>query len=476
MRKAKSKTAAKRAISLALCLILVFSFASIAAAKGKPVKIIFKEKLTMLKGTSDCIGGKYFDSKTKFSFSSDDKTVASISSDGRINAKKSGIAHIRCEALKNGVAVVMKLRVKVLISRNSLIKAKGTAISKTRSAKKLPVYIISKQIQKGSASRISVVCLKKGEKVLFSSNKTSVASVDSSGKIVAKAAGSAVITAKAKHSGKTFYFKERVIVADRLKDETVSTAERNSFFSTSAFVGNSVGLGQKYYFDRQGSGYLGNPLMLVRGCYSFYNDKVLSTSYVPLYKGTPMRVKDSIKKSGVDKAFINMGTNDFYSSAQNTYEQYVEYLEGIRSLNPTVAIFIESTTGVHANGQKRVLNSANVRKLNELMKDYCSKNKNMYYIDITTRMLDSYGYLSSSCCSDNYVHLTNKAYELWMEDVISFCDNLLIRQQNVEDAVKTAEESRNPKLIKTAKGKANTLKSSTFKSRMLDRINAIKAK
>ena len=298
--------------------------------------------------------------------------------------------------------------------------------------------------------------------------------IDGSGNITAVSAGSAYVKATVKRAGKSFVFKENVRVVESDQNTTITTTERNKYYSTSAFVGSSIGVGQKYYFDRQGSGYLGNPLMLVRGCYSFNNDKRLNTNYVPLYKGVAMRAKDAIKKSGVDKVFINMGTNDFYSSAQSTYNAYVEYLEGIRKENPTVEIFIESTTGVHARGQKRVLNSANVRAMNSMIEVYCSKHKDMYYIDITTRMLDSNGHLSSACCSDNYVHLTNRAYAMWMEDVTAYTDKLMIKKQNVEDAVKTAEESKSKSMIKRASNKVSYLSDSTFKTNMINRLNSIK--
>ena len=471
----------KRVVSFICVFILIVSFIggfssnSFAAEKIKDVS--FKAGTVLYKGKSEYISFSNVDNKTKVTFSSSDSSIASVSKEGKITAKKCGVSVITAKASKSGLpSIILKIKIKVLISRNAITKTYGKKYSVSAANSKIPSAVFYKQLSRGAKSQITVSSLSKTDKLSFSSSDNSVATVDSTGQIKAHKAGNTIIKATVNRSGKVFTFIYKIFVVSKASNTSISTSDRNKYYSTSAFVGSSLGLGQRNYFNSQGSGYLGNPVMLVRGCYSFANDKRAARDYIPVYKGVAMRAKDAIKKSGVDKVFINMGTNDFHSSAENTYNAYVEYLQGIRKENPKVIIFIESTTAVHAKGQKRILNTRNVKKLNAYMKEYCSKQKNMYYIDITTVMLDKGGNLSSACCSDNYVHISRKGYELWMKEVTSFTDKLMIAQRNAEDAVKSAEEGQNKEIVKYAKKKVSALKSSTFKSRLEARLKNIKTK
>ena len=155
----------------------------------------------------------------------------------------------------------------------------------------------------------------------------------------------------------------------------ITAKERNAYYGKSAFIGSSIGVGQRMYFERQGAGYLGGPVMLVRGCYAFHNDKGHVSKYMLHFRGQPMQAKYAVKAANVDRVFIAMGTNDFIHGIDQVYQDYVDYVEGIRKVNPMVVIFIESTTGVTRGRQGKTLNSRNVAELNRRMKKYCSKHK-----------------------------------------------------------------------------------------------------
>ncbi len=278
-------------------------------------------------------------------------------------------------------------------------------------------------------------------------------------------------------AGATAFAKDNAnTTASESAKREISEKKRNRYYKTAAFVGNSVGLGQNYYFDRQGKNFLGKPTMLVRGCYSFYNDKHARAKWMVRYNGKPMKAKNAIKAAGVDKVFINMGTNDFFYNGDRVFEDYREYIRGIRKVNPDVIIFIESTTGVTASHQGKCLNSKNIARLNELMEEYCKEHKDLYFIDVSSKMLNKKGHLKYEYASDNYCHLTDSAYKIWTEQMIKFTDKLMLREEDATKAVKKAEKKRTKKAVKQAKKLVKKLEKSTVKSELNKRIKAIEIK
>ncbi len=255
----------------------------------------------------------------------------------------------------------------------------------------------------------------------------------------------------------------------------VSVKKRNKYYKNAAFIGNSVGLGQKYYFNRQGKNFLGNPTMLVRGCYSFYNDKHSCTKWMIHYKGKAMKAKNAVKACHCDKVFINMGTNDFFYNGDRVFKDYKEFIKGIRKVNPNVIIFIESTTGVTSSHQGRCLNSRNIARLNKLMKSYCKKHKNMYYIDVSSKLLNGKGHLMNKYASDNYCHLTDSAYRIWTNEMIKFTDKLMLQEEDAKKAVKKAEQSKLTQDIENAQKLVSKLEKSTVKEQLNNRIKKIVA-
>ena len=289
--------------------------------------------------------------------------------------------------------------------------------------------------------------------------------------IIAISASTAVMTADADI---TSAVQSTAVAKKKAAKKKISKKERNKFYSQSAFIGSSIGVGQRMYFDSKGDGYLGNPKMLVRGCYSFYNDKRKLSKWMITYKGKPMQARYAVKKCKCKRVFIAMGTNDFHGNADVVFDDYVEYLKGIRKTNPKVVIFIESTTSITSSRQGKYLNSRNVRKLNEKMKDYCNKHKDMYFVDVSSKLNDKNGHLKKKYASDNYCHLTFEAYKIWTDELTKYTDKLMLKEKAAEKAVKAAEKSRKPKAIKKAKKAVKALDSSTFKNKLRKRIKKIK--
>ena len=257
------------------------------------------------------------------------------------------------------------------------------------------------------------------------------------------------------------------------KKREITDKQRNRYYKSAAFIGNSLGLGQKYFFSRQGKNYLGNPKMLVRGCYSFYNDKHHCEKWMIHYNGRAMMAKNAVKACGCDKVFINMGTNDFFYSGDRVFQDYKEYIKGIRKVNPDVIIFIESTVSVTSNRQGRNLNSRNIARLNQLMKEYCKEQRDMYFIDVSSKLHTKQGHLKNMYASDNYCHLTDSAYRIWTNEMIKYTDKLMLKEADAKRAVRRAEKKKTKNTVKRAKKLVAKLDKSTLKKELYKRTKAI---
>ncbi|MBQ9531169.1 MAG: hypothetical protein IJR70_03750 [Eubacterium sp.] len=283
----------------------------------------------------------------------------------------------------------------------------------------------------------------------------------------------AVVNASAQGSEVLSYTQSLLMSSKKKK---VTSKQRKAFFKKAAFIGSSIGVGQRMYFDSEGYKTVGKPTMLVRGCYSFYNDKHSRSKWMVTYKGTPMQAKKAIKKCKCNRVFIAMGTNDFHGNANVVFDDYVEYLKGIRKANPKVVIFIESTTSVTSSHQGKYLNSKNIKKLNEKLKEYCKEHKDMYFIDVSSKLNDKKGHLKKKYASDNYCHLTNSAYKIWTNQLVKYTDKLMLKESEAKKAVKAAEKSKTEKKVKAAKKLVDKLEKSTVKSNLRKRLKKIKVK
>lgn len=240
--------------------------------------------------------------------------------------------------------------------------------------------------------------------------------------------------------------REQTAIIQRTKKNTkqkkVTTKIRNKYFSDAAFVGNSVSVGLKMYFDSQGKDFLGNPTMLVQGCYSFANDAATHSQYQIGYKGKKYKAKDAIAAAKVKKAFISMGTNDLGKPASQVYQDYVQYIKGIRKKNPNVIIFIQSTTPMCTSKNRKYLNNSAINELNKLMEKYCNRHRDMYYVNISKGMKDKSGGLKKEYTSDGYVHMTMAGYKVWTNNLTAYVDKLILQEQEATKAVEKAAKSR----------------------------------
>ena len=164
--------------------------------KPGPTEITFDiSKRTMGKGETYALAVSVANSETEdyisdYTITSSKKSVASVSEDGLITAKKAGTATITAKA-PNGVKATCKITVK---NKPSSVKfASGSYGVYAGSTKSTKLKFPSGQ----------------GGSVTYSSSNESIATVDSSGKVTGILPGSATITVKT-YNGKTAKCKIRV--------------------------------------------------------------------------------------------------------------------------------------------------------------------------------------------------------------------------------------------------------------------------
>lgn len=231
------------------------------------------------------------------------------------------------------------------------------------------------------------------------------------------------------------------VIAPKETQAVYDGTKEDAFFEKSVFVGDSVMMGFRNYILRQEAGFMGNPEFLVSGSYSLRMalNPVSSTTIHPIYQGEQRLIWDSMSMLGVDKVFIALGLNDIgMLSVEDTYENYQKVIQAIYEANPDISIYIISTTNIYNGSEVGNLNNENVRLLNQKMKNYCATSKEEF-IDIADYLIDENGYLKDEYCSDNYVHQTPAAYNIWVQVLREFAGKH--QKSNGQSEVGAASES-----------------------------------
>ncbi|MDO5541512.1 MAG: Ig-like domain-containing protein [Eubacteriales bacterium] len=142
----------------------------------KPVVKLNKTDVTLQKGKTLLLNSKVIGTKNKVKWSSSNKSVVSVTSKGKLTAKKSGQATITATVKVGSLSAKASCKVKVT---EPSIKLNKTSLS----------------LKVGETTTLKATTKNTTGKISWKSSKSSVASVSSSGTITAKKAGTATITA-----------------------------------------------------------------------------------------------------------------------------------------------------------------------------------------------------------------------------------------------------------------------------------------
>lgn len=211
-------------------------------------------------------------------------------------------------------------------------------------------------------------------------------------------------------------------VPDELK-----SAEEDSFFNDSIFVGNSIMLGYSKFANTQRAGsipdFLGTAYFFTAGNWGVYHNNRTpassSKAYNPSYQGKKYSVEDVVGVAGAKRVFINfMGLNDLalYGDAKNCSrkcaDDVIKLIEKINSMYPDVEVVILSATYITASRNKYPsLNNKNLSMMNNYLLEYCNE-KGLDFVDIASQLTEK-GCLADKYASDGYCHIWTAGYKVW---------------------------------------------------------------
>ncbi len=203
------------------------------------------------------------------------------------------------------------------------------------------------------------------------------------------------------------------------KGSPAGSTDESPNFTNSVFVGDSVSLGFSRFCAK--SGKLTDTVFLTAGSYSvsfaLSSDKSENKGFShPIYKGKEAPLRESLAEIKPENVFICLGINDIaFSGVDGTVKNYCKLINTIREICPEAHIYIVSTTFMLETAQKTNLNNLNLANLNCNMKQICTENEGLDYIDVMSALQDEKFALAEKYCSDGFIHQTNSAYAVWLE-------------------------------------------------------------
>ena len=218
--------------------------------------------------------------------------------------------------------------------------------------------------------------------------------------------------------------QEQASVND-LPENTAEDAVINSYLADSVIIGDSIVLGYRNYCMKSGNEVLKGIKFLAAGSFSAHNAlwPVSSESVHPLYQGEQRPVWESVAMMGAKNVFICFGLNDL-NIDDDTSECYRQVIDNIVDAAPEVNIHIISMTYTLKDKGVGKLNNDNIRDYNSRLAQMAEEN-GWGFVDLAAPLADEEGNLKPEYCSDNFVHQTAKAYDVWTKTLHDYLGNFL---------------------------------------------------
>lgn len=215
-----------------------------------------------------------------------------------------------------------------------------------------------------------------------------------------------------------------------LPDNTAEDAVINSYLADSVIIGDSIVLGYRNYCMKSGNEVLKGIKFLAAGSFSAHNAlwPVSSESVHPLYQGAQRPVWESVAMMGAKNVFICFGLNDL-NIDDDTIECYRQVIDNIVTASPEVNIHIISMTYTLKDKGVGKLNNDNIRDYNSRLAEMAEEN-GWGFVDLAAPLANEEGNLKPEYCSDNFVHQTPKAYDIWTETLHAYLGNFLAEKEN----------------------------------------------
>ena len=238
-------------------------------------------------------------------------------------------------------------------------------------------------------------------------------------------------------SGSSEAQTETDTAGDQAAAPAYSEEEIDAYFDNSVMVGDSIMLGFRNYAMRRPGTWLSRIQFLAAGSYSTSHalEPVTQKSLHPMYAGQKRQIWESIALMGAKKVFLLFGMNDLnISGIEGTCENYKAIVANIKALSPDAEIHLISMTYVLRGKAKNKLNNDNIRAYNESLRRLAADN-GWGYVDLAPHLADEGGDLAAIYCSDEFVHQTPEAYDVWCGVLREYAKEQLGSAQKPEEPV-----------------------------------------
>jgi lysophospholipase L1-like esterase len=199
-----------------------------------------------------------------------------------------------------------------------------------------------------------------------------------------------------------------------------SEKKDDSYFTDSVFLGDSVTMGLRNYITKKrktDEDFLSNAGFISVGSYGVYEaiSDITEESIHSTYKGVKMQPQDILFEMGAKKVFISFGLNDVaLFTIKEHINNYMLLIRRIQMKCPDIQIIILPTTPLTIEGEKANLYNNKIDEYNNEIIKFANEN-GCYFVDISKVLKDENGYLRDDLSSDNYCHLQDTAYDLWLD-------------------------------------------------------------
>lgn len=202
----------------------------------------------------------------------------------------------------------------------------------------------------------------------------------------------------------------------------VSKSECEEWFSDCVFVGDSIIVGWKQYNSlmlQSNSEFFGKTRFFCAGSYGYGHalEPVSENSIHPIYGGEQHLIEDALQMIGANKAFICFGVNDIsIYGVDGTINNCRELLNRIYAKNPNIDLYIISAMYLTRDGDAKgsKLTNANLLLLNRGIAEVCN-DFGIPFVNIASHLIDEEGFVPAQYSSDNFVHQTYAAYDVWAD-------------------------------------------------------------
>jgi hypothetical protein len=186
------------------------------------------------------------------------------------------------------------------------------------------------------------------------------------------------------------------------------------WFDNTLFIGDSVTFVLMQYCDREEK----LPGMQIWSEQSLNVYTTAQDTFRFWYRGVAYSLPELVKATEAKRVIFCLGINDIVQEGgvKRTMELWPKIFDAIKRENPDVQLMLQSCFPMWRVSVVYDLSNEIINEYNDAMRRFCEEN-GYIFVDIADYFRDRDGSVKEEYSSDNYVHLTPEAAELWVEQL-----------------------------------------------------------